>query len=131
MPYPPFFAYHRVLRPVLAFVRRCLVHSFLGYLIAGHFGLPLLTHTHTHTHTWATVRVFGIAWALQSFILHSQDGFWIDLGFLVWDWEIRVSFGWSRRIGGETLGAALAVSSDLHSLSGYYWEFLFILYFVS
>jgi hypothetical protein len=47
--------------------------------------------------------------------------------FLVWDWEIRVSFGWSRRIG-ETLGAALAVSSDLHSPSGYYWEFLFILY---
>lgn len=52
--------------------RQGLVHSFSGVHLpfAGHFGLPLLF---TH-HIWATVRVLGIAWALQSFLMHSQDG---------------------------------------------------------
>jgi hypothetical protein len=37
---------------------------------AGHFGLTLLFTLLI----WATVRVLGIAWALQSFLMHSQDG---------------------------------------------------------
>lgn len=79
---PPFCVLPRFDTYCLHLFRWCLVHSFLGYLIAGHFVLPLLTYTHLGfcTSIWHSMGAAVIPFAFAG-------RFWIDLGFLVWDWE--------------------------------------------